>query len=110
MIIAQRYTVEQVEGTDILRIRNLDAPLCPLCGALCSGYDTRSRHSIDRAGFVRWFALRRLRCSDCKKLHIELPDFMTEKKHYEKSVITAVKENLSDDCPADNVTMWRWKR
>jgi len=110
MIIATRYTVERVEGAEVFTIRNHDAPLCPLCGSLCSGYDTRSRHSIDGAGFVRWFALRRLRCPDCKKLHIELPDFMRPRKHYAAAVIDDVLDGSGDDCPADNTTMWRWKR
>jgi hypothetical protein len=110
MIIASRYRIEKDESADVYRVRNLDAPLCPSCGSLCSGYDTRSRHSIDGAGVVRWFALRRLLCPTCGKLHTELPDFMRPRKHYDGDVIAAAMESSTGDCPADDSTIRRWRR
>lgn len=109
MIVATHYTVEYDEARGLYRIRNLKAPLCPDCGLLLSGYDTRRRHVIDGAGCIRWFLLRRLRCLDCGKLHLEAPDIMQAKKHYEASMIKAVLEGRSESCPADNSTIRRWR-
>lgn len=108
MIIATRYVIRQSDGATY-QIRNLDAPLCPVCGLLLSGYDRRARHVIDASGSVYWFSLRRLRCPKCKRLHIELPDFMQARKHYEAAVIVEVIVGHPDMCPADASTMRRWR-
>ncbi len=110
MIIATRYTTEYDEARGTYKIRNMEAPVCPDCGLLLSGYDTRARHVIDNSGEVRWFLLRRLRCNGCCKLHLELPDFMQPKKHYEAQLINDVLAGRSDFCPADDSTIRRWKR
>lgn len=109
MIIATRYTVELDEARGAYRIRSLQTPLCPDCGRLLSGYDTRRRHVIDDTGAARWFLLRRLRCPSCGKLHLEIPDFMQARKHYEAQLIRDVLAGLSESCPADDSTIRRWK-
>ena len=109
MIIATRYTVELDEARGAYRIRSLQTPLCPDCGLLLSGYDTRRRHVIDDTGAARWFLLRRLRCSSCGKLHLEIPDFMQARKHYEAQLIRDVLAGRSESCPADDSTIRRWK-
>lgn len=110
MVLATRYTVERGTEANAYRIRNQEAPVCPLCGLLLSGYDTRARHVIDGAGVVYWFRLRRLRCPGCGRLHLELPAFMQARKHYDAAVISDVAMGKSDDCPADASTMRRWRR
>jgi len=109
MIIATRYTVDYDETRDAYKIRNMESPFCPDCGTLLSGYDTRRRHVIDGLGIVSWYLLRRLRCPSCQKLHLELPDFMQPKKHYETQLIKDALDGSSDSCPADNSTIRRWK-
>lgn len=109
LIIAINYTVEYDEARKVYKIRNKDAPFCPDCGQLLSGYDTRARHVIDSAGQICWYRLRRLKCPGCKKLHLELPDFMAPKKHYEARLIEDVIAGRLDSCPADDSTIRRWK-
>lgn len=110
MITATRYTVEYDEARGAYKIRNMEAPLCPDCGRLMSGYDTRRRHVIDSSGVVFWFLLRRLHCSSCSKLHLELPDFMQPKKHYEAQLIKDILAGHLNCCPADDSTIRRWKK
>lgn len=110
MITATSYRVEYDEARRVYKICNLKAPYCPACGSLLSGYDTRSRHVIDGYGAVRRFALRRLRCPGCGKLHLELPDFIRSQKHYDARVITEVVSGYFIDCPADDSTIRRWRR
>ena len=110
MIIASRYNIERIKGTETFRIRNLAAPLCPNCTALCSGYDNRLRRVIGDDGRVAVYRLRRLRCPACNTLHIELPDFMHPRKHYAAAVIDDVLAERGESCHADNTTIWRWRR
>jgi len=60
--------------------------------------------------------IRRLKCTQCGRLHNELPDILVPRKHYQTEVI----ENVVDDiCTPDNPetscypcerTMARWKQ
>ena len=110
MIIATLYSVERAPDGQSYMIKNKEAPLCPDCGQLLSGYDRRRRHVIDGAGMVFWFQLRRLKCKSCNKLHIELPDFMAPNKHYDARLIEDVISDRSNFCPADDSTIRRWKK
>jgi hypothetical protein len=110
MIIATRYTLECAKDRQSYMIKNMDAPLCPDCGQLLSGYDRRCRHVIDEYGRVFWFQLRRLKCKPCNKLHTELPDFMAPNKHYDARLIEDVISGRSNFCPADDSTIRRWKK
>ena len=110
VIITHQYKIEKVEGADAFRIRSYNAPLCPTCGSLCLGYDTRSRRAFGGDGQATFYLLRRVRCPSCDVLHIELPDFTLPRKHYTAAVINAVLDGSKESCPAEASTMWRWRR
>jgi hypothetical protein len=110
MIIARRYITERADDTNTWRVKNLDAPFCPSCGSLCSGYDTRARSVAGEDGNVMLFRLRRLLCPVCGKLHTEVPAFMRPRKRYTAEVIDAVIDGRGESCPADERTMRRWRR
>lgn len=109
MVTATHYTVKKLEDGGEYRIQNHNAPLCPVCGTLLSGYDTRARHIISGDGRPVWFRLRRLRCPVCHCLHLEVPDFMQANKHYTANMIAAVIAGGAGSCPADDSTIRRWK-
>lgn len=110
MLVATRYTVSFDASRGVYVVRNKDAPLCPQCGALMSGYDRRKRKVIGEDGKTHIYRLRRLRCSGCGQLHIELPDRLLPHKHYEAAIINAVKHGDSSQCPADDSTINRWRK
>lgn len=110
MVTATHYTVKKPEDGGEYRIQNHDAPLCPACGALLSGYDARARHIISGDGQPVWFRLRRLRCPVCRRLHLEIPDFMQANKHYTASMIATVIADGAGSCPADDSTIRRWRK
>ncbi len=110
MITTTRYSVEYDEIKELFTIRSSDAPICPDCGLLMSGYDMRRRHVIDRSGSCRWYLLRRFRCSSCKKLHLQIPDFIKKNKHYEKNIIDDALSGHFDSCPAEDSTIRRWRK
>lgn len=66
-------------------------------------------------GEKRVCSLRRLRCDRCQRLHIELPDVLTPRKHYATEVIENVvdevstPDDVSTECYPCERTMQRWK-
>ena len=108
MIVVHHYAAKREKSGSIF-ILNLDAPLCPSCGSLCSGYDTRVRRVICDDGSVEEYRLRRVRCGSCRSLHLELPDFILPRKRYAAAVIEAALEGRGDSCPAEASTIWRWR-
>ena len=107
MIITTHYKVVESAEHGIFAIKNYDAPRCPCCGEFLTGYDHRRRSVIDVVGEITIFSLRRLRCSRCLKIHLELPDFMLPHKHYNAEVVEQADSEL---CPADDSTIRRWKK
>lgn len=110
MIIIKKYTVQKLDAKDTYKVLSNEAPVCPSCGILMSGYDSRKRHCIDRSGEKSWYLLRRLRCPGCRRLHLELPDFMIPVKHYEAHLIHDTIAGTEDACPAEDSTIRRWKK
>ena len=101
MLVATHYTVSLDIGKGVYVVRNKDAPMCPECGVLMSGYDHRKRKVIGADGKPRIFLIRRLRCSVCRQIPY---------KHYASEVIKAVQQRDSSLCPADDSTIRRWKK
>jgi hypothetical protein len=63
-------------------------------------------------GECRLLVIRRLRCSQCRQIHHELPDCVVPYKRYESACIEQVvsePEALST-VEADDATLQRWKR
>ena len=109
-IVATRYTVIYDEGRDIFFIQNKDAPVCPICGSIMSGYDHRKRRVIRQDGTSVIYLIRRLHCVRCNKVHAELPDSLTAYKHYAAEVISKVRNGDDSECPADDSTIRRWRK
>lgn len=107
MIIATRYKVIESKERGVFIIKNQDAPRCPVCGDFLIGYDHRRRSVIDMGGSTTVFFLRRLRCSRCSKIHLEIPDIMLPHKHYRAEV---VESPSFEQCPADDSTIRRWRK
>ena len=112
MLVATRYTVSLDIGKGVYVVRNKDAPMCPKCGALMSGYDHRKRKVIGAGadGKPRIFLIRRLRCPVCRHIHAEIPDSLIPYKHYASEVIKTVQQGDDSLCPADDSTIRRWKK
>lgn len=109
LIVATEYEIRPDPEDGLLRIHNKRAPICPDCGSLCSGYDSRIRKLIRADGSEEIFRLRRLRCCSCRKLHVEIPDIMAPRKHYERAAIEEARAG-SDDVAAEDSTIRRWRK
>lgn len=110
MIITHHYTLVLDEERDLYIVQNKQAPMCPDCGELLSGYDSRRRHVIGSDGVPYHFLLRRLKCPSCGRLHLEIPDLISPGKHYSANVIRQACIGKGEWCPADDSTIRRWKK
>lgn len=94
----------------IFLIESKETHFCPICGDSLAGYDRRLRIGKQHDASVNSYSVRRLKCQGCKRLHTELPSFLTPLKHYVTDVIESTLDATRDDCPADNSTMSRWRK
>ena len=90
-------------------------PICPHCKSVLRYRDRRNRIMKWYNGEKKTVSVRRLRCDRCKRLHTELPDILTPRKHYATEIIENVVDDVStpDDetteCFPCERTMQRWK-
>ncbi len=85
-------------------------PHCPSCNALMSHRDSRKRLVKTSDGNTYVFSLRRLQCLQCRRMHLEIPDFIQPHKHYDRKTIESVIAGNCDYCAADDSTIRRWKK
>ena len=78
---------------------------CPICQGLLEYYDRRKRKAINGQGEQEVYSLRRLRCSNCKRLHLELPWFLIPYKRYRLEVI----EDRAEQAPVEERTRQKIK-
>ena len=91
-----------------------DTSACPKCGGDLKYYDSVKR-LVRTKGRKTWYIqMRRLRCTECRSLHRELPELIFPYKQYESEVIVGVLDGLIscetigfEDYPCE-MTMTRW--
>lgn len=109
MLIVKHYQIETIyKNTKVVYSR--EAPLCPVCNFLMSGYDKRKRFVIRDDGQKEIFILHRFRCPQCKSIHLQIPDCIEPQKHYAAKIIYDALIGTNDYCPVDNSTIRRWKK
>ena len=108
MIILKNYSV--VKKNDYYYIISKKNSICPKCNNILKVHDNKKRKIISIDGKVYVFKLRRLKCKNCKTLHIELPDIIIPYKKYSKDAIESALFNKKTSCYAENSTIYRWKK
>ena len=68
---------------------------CPSCGGHLSVHDHRVRRVILKSGRKVTLLVPRGRCPKCRRLHVELPNFVVPFKHYEDKAIQDVVDGQS---------------
>lgn len=94
-------------GSDIL--------VCPNCGGYLKYYDTVRRTVRTKGRHTKKIFIRRLRCSQCRKIHREIPDDIYPHKQYEADVIRGVLDGFItadtygyEDYPCEaTMNIWR---
>lgn len=67
---------------------------CPRCGQALEYCDTIRRIVRTKGRLTKTVYIRRLRCTVCKGLHRELPEFIFPHKQYEADVIRGVLDGI----------------
>ena len=108
MIILTNYKIRKRNG--IYYAIADEMPVCPICQSRLTVRDSKRRQVIMENGQVRTFLLRRLKCSSCKVIHMELPDLFVPYKRYSRQVIHMALTGATSNCPAENSTIYRWNK
>lgn len=92
-------------------VRCVEVVPSPCCGEELKVIGSRKRISRSATGEVRVLALRRLRCTGCRKIHHELPDCLVPYKRYESTCLEDVvsEEEAGTVVAADDSTLYRWR-
>lgn len=91
-------------------VRSKEQIFCPCCGGDLKVIGSRHRECIEDTGKKMDLVIRRMRCSNCRKIHHELPDILVPYKRYRIECIEAVlSEDTKLSVPADESTIKRWR-
>ena len=91
-------------------VKSKEQSFCPYCSEQFTVRDSKNRSVIRNSCKKETYRIRRLKYKHCHSIHNELPDFMQPNKHYEAAAIASVINERSDDCPAENSTLNRWRK
>ena len=108
MIIASHYQI--LHSNQFYYAVTDEIPVCPDCGGMLKVRDSRKRKLMREDGSVQLFRLRRLQCKDCGAIHLEMPDIMVPYHRYDRESIEGAVSGSRNDCPADDATIYRWKK
>lgn len=112
MVIVANYLREfkVIRGSKFCVIRGIETIPCPICGGRLYHYDSRSRSvRVDEEKQYQ-FLLRRLRCKNCHKLHLELPSFLLPGQRCFKVVIEQALNSRPVPVVKDPRTPARWRK
>ena len=92
-------------------VRCTEVVPCPYCGETLVVIGSRHRKVIGADGEQRVYVIRRLRCSQCHKIHHELPDCIVPYKRYESECIEQTVSESAEPttAAADDATLRRWR-
>lgn len=97
-------------GKKVCVIRGIVVIPCPICGGRLYHYDSRERSVRIDEELYYYFLLRRLRCAGCRKLHLELPDFLLPNQRCFKAVIEQALRSEPVAVVKDPRTPKRWRK
>jgi uncharacterized protein YbaR (Trm112 family) len=113
MIILSQYEISYNTKYSIYQVNSAEESnlCCPYCNGILKFRDRKRRSAIRKENNERcWYLLQRLKCKDCGKIHVELPDFMLPYKHYDAEMVQdTIDEKEENYCAADDSTIRRWK-
>ena len=89
---------------------------CPECGGQLYKYDNVTRMLKTKNGAKSYVRIKRMRCTNCKRIHRQLTADILPYKHYEAEMVLGVLHGIItpevigfEDYPSE-MTMERWKR
>ncbi|MGI6413412.1 MAG: DUF6431 domain-containing protein [Syntrophomonadaceae bacterium] len=91
-------------------VRSAEQSLCPCCSGHLKVVGSQKRTCITGLGEKRILIIRRLGCTQCRKIHHELPDKLVPyKRHVRDSIEAVVNEDPATSVSADQSLLSRPK-
>ena len=92
-------------------VRSGEQNPCPCCGGHLKVIGSRKRKYINGIGEKVVLIIRRLQCSQCSRVHHELPDILVPYKRYgSESLEAVIYEDKELTVAADDSTISRWRQ
>jgi hypothetical protein len=92
-------------------VKSEESSVCPVCdNPELKVIGSRKRGALKGDGEAIILVIRRLRCSECKRIHHELPDMLVPYKRYSSGVIEAIVNDVSDEISCEDSSIYRIKR
>lgn len=110
MVIITEYILFEKPGAKGVFVRSAEQNQCPCCSGGLKVIGSRRRKFVNSAEDTVILVIRRLRCTDCRRVHHELPDILVPYKRYDSRSIEAGLSGDRDLCVgADESTIRRWR-
>jgi hypothetical protein len=110
MVIITKYIFKRNdEGTKERVITEEGTLSCPICNEQLNMLGWRDRKVIGPEGEKIVLEIRRLRCSGCKKIHHELPDFLVPYKRHCSETIEEIITGEGETTNCEERTIRRIK-
>jgi hypothetical protein len=113
MIIIKHYRLERKEASALFYVRSREKSHCPWCEGTFKVIGSRKRILYRQDGSALCLVIRRLRCTDCKRISHELPDVVVPYKRHEADTIAqAMTEPIASGHGigyCEDSTIRRWK-
>lgn len=109
MIIIEKYKLVTDESDrNKFYVKNEERSICPLCSHSClKVIGSRKRIVLNSRGEKWVVVIRRLRCSECGRIHHELPDMLVPYKRYSSACIEAIVEGAGNEISCENSSIYR---
>lgn len=92
-------------------VRSKEKSICPLCSSQeLKVAGTRARKVIKSCGEKLILVIRRLRCSNCGRIHHELPDNIVPYKRYSSKSIETILDGAEDTVSCEESTIHRIRK
>ncbi|HCS75460.1 MAG TPA: hypothetical protein DIW17_16495 [Clostridiales bacterium] len=112
MIILAKYKLIPDEvNRNKRRVKSEEKSICPIClSEALKVIGSRNRRATNSNGENLIIVIRRLKCSNCKKIHHELPDILVPYKRYLSKCIEAIIDGQGGRISCENSSIYRLKR
>ncbi|MDI6688438.1 MAG: hypothetical protein HPY74_17375 [Firmicutes bacterium] len=92
-------------------VKSKEKSICPVCSSPeLKVAGTRSRKVIKSCGEKLILVIRRLRCSNCRRIHHELLDNIVPYKRYSSKSIEAILDSTEDTVSCEESTIYRIRK
>jgi len=111
MISLAKYRMILDKDTGNFYVKSEEYSICPICDSPeLKVIGSRKRRALHGNGEAIMLIIRRLRCSNCHRIHHELPNMLVPYKRYTSTVIESILDDAGTEVCCENSSIYRIKR